>query len=465
MEDIKIPKTRWVLYAWILSVLLTAIALSSMTWMLIQTRKYTLEAARIQARVAYDKDVIYRRWNAEKGGVYVPVTEDTPPNPHLSDFPERDIETASGVKLTLMNHAYMTRQVHEMEEKALGIRGHLTSLKPIRPENAPDSWETEALHAFENGETEVSEMTELNNMKYMRLMKPLITEESCLKCHASQGYKRGDIYGGISIAIPMKPLLVNSRLQSYGIIGGHVVILLLVIWLIRFWTKKLAVIEKKRKIGEVQLQQEVHEKEILLKEIHHRVKNNLQLVHSLLGLNSPKIQDKVAAETLEGVRNRVISMAKIHEELYQSKNLSTVNFARYIGNLSEYLNKAYSGSAGVIGISIQVGDVSAGVDRAIPCGLVITELVSNAFKHAFGPGFAGKGRIEISLQLVDKDTALLIVEDNGIGLPEDVDIHSVESLGLQLVKMMVETQLDGELVVERLSKGTRFSVRFKLFPS
>lgn len=156
-----------------------------------------------EARISYDKDILYRRWAAMHGGVYVPVTEKTPPNPDLSHIPERDITTPSGKKLTLMNPAFMTRQVHELARQGEGVLGHITSLNPIRPENAPDPWETRALQAFQQGTTEVSSIDVINGKRYMRFMRPMITEDSCLKCHAEQGYRIGDIRGGISVSVPM----------------------------------------------------------------------------------------------------------------------------------------------------------------------------------------------------------------------------------------------------------------------
>lgn len=130
------------------------------------------------------------------GGVYVPVTEKTQPNPLLADIPERDIRTSSGKILTLMNPAYMTRQAYELGFKEYGVRAHITSLKPIRPENAPDSWETKALQAFERGGKEIYSVETIEDKEYFRLMNPLITEKGCLLCHARHGYKENDIRAG-----------------------------------------------------------------------------------------------------------------------------------------------------------------------------------------------------------------------------------------------------------------------------
>lgn len=182
----------------------------SLLWNFNHEKAATLAAARIQAKTALEKDVLYRRWNASHGGVYVPVTDRTQPNPYLHT-PERDIETLSGKKLTKMNPAYMTRQVHELSRKERGVKGHITSLNPIRPANAPDKWEAEALTAFEKGVEEVSSVEEMEGKSYMRLMRPFVTEKECLTCHAKQGYQFGDLRGGISVSVPLAPLMAIER--------------------------------------------------------------------------------------------------------------------------------------------------------------------------------------------------------------------------------------------------------------
>lgn len=166
-----------------------------------------LENARTAARASIEKDITVRRWATIHGGVYVPQTEQTPPNPYLSHIPERDITTPSGRALTLMNPAYMTRQVHELANETFGARGHITSLNPLRPENAPDDWERQALHAFAAGAKEKSSLvTDVDeDATYLRLMYPFYVEEGCLRCHGAQGYAVGDLIGGISVAIDWQP--------------------------------------------------------------------------------------------------------------------------------------------------------------------------------------------------------------------------------------------------------------------
>ena len=204
----------------------TCVVGASGAWNLHEIRRESLEAARITARTAYFKDVIYRRWNAGHGGVYVPVTEDLQPNPYLN-VPARDVETQTGKKLTLVNPAYMTRMAHEIQEKVEGVRGHITSLKPIRPGNAPDQWETEALKALEKGRTEVSSVETMQGVPFLRLIRPLVTEKGCLACHAEQGYREGEIRGGISVSVPIKPLWSSARSNVVASIAGHACLWLL----------------------------------------------------------------------------------------------------------------------------------------------------------------------------------------------------------------------------------------------
>jgi len=217
-------KARWNVlrnYLWTILSLWTVFVGLVLFWSLFQQKRETLDAVRVQARSAFEKDLVYRRWAAMHGGVYVPVTEQTSPNPYLASVDERDITTPSGRRLTLMNPAYMTRQVHEIEAEQSGLRGHITSLNPIRPANAADAWETKALRAFEEGVTEVSSVEKFDNEAYMRLMSPMVTEQSCLKCHAEQGYKVGDLRGGISVSVPMAPLQAVARSHMTALVLGH----------------------------------------------------------------------------------------------------------------------------------------------------------------------------------------------------------------------------------------------------
>ncbi len=177
--------------------------------------------ARREAYKGFEKDVMFRAWASMHGGVYVPVSQTTLPNPYLDGIPEREIKTPSGKLFTLMNPAYITRQVHELSYRKSGVLGHITSLNPIRPQNSADKWETEALKNFEKGAKEYSGFDFLNNEKFFRFMAPLITEKECLKCHEAQGYKVGEIRGGISSSVPWKYYEASLNSEAINLLTGY----------------------------------------------------------------------------------------------------------------------------------------------------------------------------------------------------------------------------------------------------
>lgn len=281
----------------------TIVAVASLAYYVVQTKHGTLEEAKIQARAAYEKDIIYRRWNAGHGGVYVPVTEKTQPNPYLSDLPERDITTPSGKVLTLMNPAYMTRQAHELQKQKDGIRGHITSLHPIRPENTPDPWEAVALRAFERRDPEISSVQEIEGREHIRLMRPLITEKGCLKCHAKQGYHEGDIRGGISVSIPMEPFRVIERRHILTFAMTHILLWLAGLGGIVLGTQKLRRSEHKRKQAEEVLQRVHDELEIRVQE------RTAELLNTNERLQTEITERKRAEETLHESEERYRAIA------------------------------------------------------------------------------------------------------------------------------------------------------------
>lgn len=215
-------------YAWILAVGWMLVIACSFWWAYLQHDKEIAEFGRAAARAMVERDLLYRRWASLQGGLYVEPSVKYPPNPYLSHVPNRDVVTNTGIKLTLLNPAYMTRQVYELarENKYVG-QGHLTSLKPIRPENGPDSWERKSLLAFEKGVTEVSEIQALDGQKFMRLMRPFVADLSCLKCHAGQGYKVGEVRGGLSVSMPLANIEGAAHSELQGSAVAHGVMLLM----------------------------------------------------------------------------------------------------------------------------------------------------------------------------------------------------------------------------------------------
>jgi two-component sensor histidine kinase len=206
---------------------------------------------------------------------------------------------------------------------------------------------------------------------------------------------------------------------------------------------------------ENQLESSLAEKEMLLKEIHHRVKNNLQVISSILKLQFDRISDPGLKAVLQDSQNRVHSMALIHEKLYQSTSFSQIDFTEYLNSLVIFLHRSYNSSHKNIQLRVEAEPVILGIDAAVPCGIIVNELVSNSLKHAYPNANEG----EIFIQLKERAGKIILsVEDNGIGISKEIDVDAISSLGLQLVNALVG-QLDGNLEVNG-DHGSRFIITF-----
>ena len=211
-----------------------------------------------------------------------------------------------------------------------------------------------------------------------------------------------------------------------------------------------------RQGAEERLRLSLHEKEVMLKEIHHRVKNNLQVISSLVDLQAATL-DPAMRGPLQELRNRVRSMVLVHEKLYQSENLARVDFAAYAQSLLNYLWRAYGTPAATIQLKLDLEPMALPIESAVPCGLILNELVANALKHAFRDRPAGE--VTVALHAIADDRAALCVRDNGAGLPSGFDWRLSRSLGLRLVQMLTG-QLKGSAEVSNNGAGTEFIIRF-----
>jgi two-component sensor histidine kinase len=210
------------------------------------------------------------------------------------------------------------------------------------------------------------------------------------------------------------------------------------------------------KEAEDKIKSSLKEKELLLQEVHHRVKNNLQIISSLLNLQAGYINDEKDLEFLKDSQSRVKSMAFIHEQLYKSSDFTNINFAKYIRSLISYLSYSHGLNLEKIKMNINVEDVSLNINTAIPCGLIINELVTNSIKYAFPD--ERSGIINVGLNSNYEEKYVLTVGDDGIGLPEDIDYKNSATLGLQLVNNLSK-QLDGSIELDR-KNGTQFKIFF-----
>jgi PAS domain S-box-containing protein len=207
------------------------------------------------------------------------------------------------------------------------------------------------------------------------------------------------------------------------------------------------------------LKESLNEKETLLKEVHHRVKNNLQVIISLLNLQSDQIDDSYLIEQFIIAENRMRSMAAIHDILYRSENFSSINFVEYITTISNQLLIIYGNETMKPSLTFDLDPVFLGINQAVPCSLIVNEILTNSFKYAFPPGWPGKPKIEISMRIGDDNMVELVLHDNGVGTAVEGRLERSESLGMTLVGIL-SRQVNGHYSYDR-NNGTRFALTFK----
>ena len=219
----------------------------SVVWNIAQMRSQSLDLAVVQARTFFEKDIAYRRWILLHGGVYVPVTGETPPNPLLAHVPERDIVTPSGKRLTLMNSSYMMRQANEIARSEGGLLAHIASLNPLYPGNRADSWEAAALEKAKRGNGEVFGVEESNGREFMRVVRTLVVEESCMVCHSERVSATGDVLGAISISVPLEPFRNAEQKNILTLVSAHGLLWLLGIGGIAYSVRRIEQGEARRR--------------------------------------------------------------------------------------------------------------------------------------------------------------------------------------------------------------------------
>ena len=214
--------------------------------------------------------------------------------------------------------------------------------------------------------------------------------------------------------------------------------------------------EKKRREAEEYLKKSLAEKDVLLREVHHRVKNNMQIISSILRMQSRNIDDPRLKEVLQESQNRIHSMALIHENLYNHESLANIKFSSYIKSLSGNIARTYASQPANIKFDYQMDEAYLPIDTAIPCGLIINELISNSFKYAFNGN--PKGTIGIYFTELAENKFQLVVSDDGVGIPAGIDITKTKSLGMKILHKLVQ-QIDGTLQND-FSNGTKFTITF-----
>ncbi len=422
----------------LLSTLLLLFIAASLGWNYYLIKKSTNEVVQKKSSSFFQQILISRFWNAAHGGVYVPVTDKTQPNPYLKDS-LRDVTTTHGLRLTKINPAYMTRQIGEIAQNTNGLHFHITSLKPLRPGNEPDAWEEIALKKFETGLKEVLELVPSDSIGSYRYMAPLKTEKSCLKCHAAQGYQEGDIRGGISITFPAQVYISALNRQVFYMVLTHLLILIAGLFGIVYYFKMhnnfYALVEEKNiqlyaesallKTANEALSKTNAEKDKFFSIIAHDLRSPFA---SLVGL-SEFIADEHSHLTINeyiqysrAIHKTATSTYDLLENLLEWSRLQRglIPFAPVVFNLNNTL--------GTFDDSTIEMAKKKGIDLLIdfPADLTITadfkmiqsiirNLVSNALK------FTKKGgRIVVDATLTEAQQLLIKVQDNGIGMSPEI---------------------------------------------
>jgi signal transduction histidine kinase len=388
-------------------------------------RGNTREIAIQSALAHFNKDQAFRFWATSHGGVYVPVDERTSPNLHLGHVSERDIVLPSGKRLTLMNPAYMLRQMQEEFAQLHEIFGRITSVQPLRPENQADPWERKALEAFESGVQEAVEFLSIESAPFLRLMRPMFTQEGCLKCHGVQGYKVGDVRGGVGVALPMTPYLVRERRRIVQLAVTHGIMLTmgLVGIFVGYSRLKKGVVERET------ARRELERYNVLLKTKNQQLQDFTSIASHDLQEPLRKIQ-MFGALLEEQTRDRLLDcerdylhrmtdaterMRKMLTALLGYARISIQPVDRKAVDLNEAVQEAVSMLRAAVeekGAVIKVDSLPVVTAARQQMVQLIQNLIGNAIKYC-------KKTPSIHVWAERRDSLVeIFVSDNGIGIPE-----------------------------------------------
>jgi signal transduction histidine kinase len=437
--DNEVTKTAQTLllkrYAWGLATGWTLVVGLLLTLNVRNERQQAAETALTQARSNFQRDVIYRHWNAKYGPVYVPVGKGVAPNPYLAGTPDRDITTTKGKVLTLVNPAYMTRLVYELAARDYGVKGHVTSLRPVRPENSPDAWEAEALKTFLQDRDEVHSLELVEGALYLRMMKPLVTGKECLPCHQKHGYRAGEIRGGISVAVPMEPLY---RIAEKNILVSSLSFTFL--WLVGIGGIMTGASQLRRTMAErYRAEQEIsrlnqsllarkeelesanRELEAFGYTVAHDLRSPLTTIggfcNLIQGLPAEKHLEKCPRYTAR-ISRQILHMDKLIRTLLDFSRLTgiepkrqTVDLSALAREISEELRRTDRERS----VTFQIGEhITVPGDPAL-LRIVMQNLLANAWKFTVAQK---ESRIVVGAMQQDQEQ-VIFVKDNGAGFPRE----------------------------------------------
>lgn len=499
-----IGQRRW----WLLLLAVWA----AVVWFTLEVHVADIRAQGIQvategARNMFRMVVLTRGWNASHGGVYVPVTPTTQPNPYL-DAPNRDISTTDGQTLTLVNPAYMTRLIGERAQTDSGAVFRLTSLKPIRPQNAADSWEKTALEAFERGTREVLSVEADQHGAQLRYMAPLLVQDACMPCHARQGYKVGDIRGGISVSQPFGPIEDASRAGVRQAQINYAVVFVLVlalgwvllellrrrwrdldgkIWELETTRGELVQSEKMASLGRM-VAGFAHEINTPVGVAVGAVSQNAETLDRLGEmLNQEEVSEAELRDGLDALRqSQSLALANLRRaaklvQSFKRTSIDQVSEQARDFNMKELINDvlfALHGMLKRLPVTITVECPDDLQLQGVP-GLLeqlLTNLVMNAVQHAFDDGQRA-GNIHLNVSCVDGIVHLAFTDD-GVGMAAELQARVFEpfyttrrnqggsGLGLYICYSIVTSSLGGSIQCHsEPNAGCRFDIHFPAHPA
>jgi len=300
------PRSGTLLIIW------SAVLAVSLAWNLYVQHEMVLATARLQAEVGFNHDLVYREWVARQGGVYVRASDYTPPNPYLT-VSDRDLTTSDQIPLTLVNPAYMSRQVFDLARDEFGMRKHLVSLRPLNPANTPDGWEAKALLSFEEGAREATTKAEVDGQDVLRFMRPFIAEKACLKCHGAQGYQEGDVRGGISVLVPLAPMWRMEQKHTNGLAAAHALIWLVGAAGIGLSRRRL----RRQELEKARADQELRLSEERLRQANEDLERKVGERTAELSARASQLRALAGELTLTEQRERRRMAILVHEHLQQ----------------------------------------------------------------------------------------------------------------------------------------------------
>jgi signal transduction histidine kinase len=416
--------SRFALGVILAALLWSLLVAASLGWNIYHQQQEAVQFARLQANAYINKDLTFRSWATSHGGVYVRPTEKSPPNPYLR-MPNRDVVTTEGIHLTLINPAYMMRQVLQDFSAQFGIRDHLTSLRLKNPDNAPDDWERKALLAFEQGSREVGEIIEgADGKRVMRFMRPVYMEEGCLKCHGDMGLKAGDVRGGLSTTVDMEPFYTASASTIRAMSATHAGIWLVGLFCIGVvtWRLRLHAAEREQRLEALKkysAELEAANKDIeeFSYSVSHDLRAPLRAIDGFSGILLKEYAGKLDDEgkrLLGVVSENARKMGRLIDGILafsyagrKEMKHSTIGMEELVRDVREELRPENTGR--LVQVDIRPLPPATG-DRAM-IRQVLSILLSNALKFT-GP--KENARIEIG-GYPDGQETVFYVKDNGVG--------------------------------------------------